>query len=224
MNTTRTIFGACAVVVTACAVGTASGQNTVDPTLFNFFANTGVDDPAGLTNQINVSSRIFGSDNPEDAFGNNDGAVEGNSFLFGDGNPVGTNNTIEWITSSAVTITGLRFQGGAAGPDAGDPRRIMQLAFIADQNNNGILLNQFGAPDDPILFNDPNFGDTGDGGTGDITYTFAAVTANRFGLLVQNQDGGGARIGEVDAVIPEPGSMLLCGLSAVVLGLRRRRA
>jgi len=206
-----------ALAFSLSAAGSGSAQDTVDEFLFNNVAD------GGLVMTVNASSALGccgGPDDPREAFGQASGPIEGGSFLFGDGLPAGTDNTIEWFTSSAVQISGLRFQGGANGVGGGDPRRIMQLAFAADVNNNGNLF------DDPVLFNDPDFGDTGDGGPGVITYIFAGgpVSANHFGLLVESQEAnGGPRIIEIDAVVPEPGSALACALGAVAIGLRRRR-
>jgi cysteine-rich repeat protein len=92
----------------------------VHPVLFNATTNDpAVDQPPGLGTNFSVSSAHNGSDTPEDAFGNEDGAVEPGTFIFGEGGTADNGNEtlgdggetvdfIEWQTTQPVTVLGYQ--------------------------------------------------------------------------------------------------------------------
>jgi cysteine-rich repeat protein len=99
--------------------------SVVNPDLFNSDQNVlvdpPVDQPPGLVTTIDFSSAQGDSDDPEDAFGNGDGDIEPNTFIFGEGATADNGNEIlgdggetvdflEWTTSSPVEIRGYHLQ------------------------------------------------------------------------------------------------------------------
>jgi hypothetical protein len=182
------------------------------------------DEPAGLVTSVTASSALDvggGPDDPREALGQAGGPVEPGSFLFADNTGgAGVNNTLTFNTGSPLTLAGLKVQGGANGASVGDPRRISLLELRADTDGDGDFT------DEVALFSDADFADTGDAGPGFEQYTFADTTASAFQLTVQNQEGLGARLLEIDAIlgIPEPGTLSLMALGGLGLLSRRRRA
>lgn len=195
---------------------TGSGQ-FVDQNLLNSATNntTEGDEPPGLVSSISVSSRLSGNDDPADAFGNNNGPVEPFTFIFADGLGAGTVNTLDFTTSIPITLMGLEFNGGGNG-GAADPRRILALNVLVDLDNNGTF--------EMTLYSSSNFPDPGI----QILPFSSPVTASRFRLEIQNEDNGsfgGPRVTEINALVPEPGTVALCafGLGLVVWKSTRRR-
>ncbi len=170
-------------------------------------------------NFTSATNPYGGSDDPKEAFGKNTGPIEPGTFIFNDGSPTGTQDHLTFGTVSPVTLAGIELTGGAAGPDAGDPRRISNVELTYDSNHDGVI-----DTGDTTLHLDDNFPDTGDGGTGVADYIFpSSITSDLFQLTVGQQDGNGPRITEIDAIVPEPASLALAGFSAVGLLVRRRR-
>jgi cysteine-rich repeat protein len=113
----RPFFWLAASLVWGALAAPAFG--VVNPFLWNATTNDpGVDEPPGLGTGYVVSSRNLGTDTVEDAFGNQDGVDEPETFIFGDdggpdnGNQVlGDGETvdyIEWQTTSPVVVVGYR--------------------------------------------------------------------------------------------------------------------
>lgn len=186
----------------------------VNPILLNASTNllSENDEAPGLVTSFAVTSALAG-DNPADAFGNNNGPVEGNTFLFAD-NGAGT-DTIQFTTASPVTLAGLQILAGASGPTAGDPRRIGQLSIEGDLDNNGSF--------ETTLFTVADFPDQA---SPNLFLFNQIVTASRFQVTVQGIDSSGPRIAEINAIlpaaVPEPAMMSLLGLAGLALVRRRR--
>jgi cysteine-rich repeat protein len=102
----------------AARAGAPLPPGVVHPILWNAASNVApVDEAPGLSTGFTASSAVFGTDIPEDAFGNGDGAVEPNTFIFGDGGTGDNGNAIlgdggetvdfiEWQTTSPTTVLG----------------------------------------------------------------------------------------------------------------------
>ena len=202
--------------LTTIVVGLSSlaSAQMVAPNLLNNTDNGAGDEPAGLVNFVSASSRLGGVDDPREIFGRNTGPIENGNFYFADA-AVGTIHTVDFSTASAVFLNGLQVIGGAAGPQGQDARRIMSITFFADLDNNGSF--------ETTLFTDANFPDTGDGGSGMQTYSFGGIMASSFRLAVEAQDGPGARLTEVNAVVPEPGALALVVAGGLLLARFARR-
>jgi cysteine-rich repeat protein len=90
----------------------------VHPLLWNAATNQpGTDEAPGLGTSFTASSSVFDSDAPEDAFGNQDGPTEPDTFIFGDTGTVDDGNAtlgdggetvdfLEWQTTSSTTVLG----------------------------------------------------------------------------------------------------------------------
>lgn len=197
--------------------------NYLDRVLFNAASNSLVttatgqtDEGPGVVTGYTVSSAL-GGDNPADAFGNNDGPIEPNTFLFADGGVPDNGNMImgdggetvdfiRWSTPSLVALAGYRL---TLGGDGAAPDRDTEL----------VRFSIGGTPVD--LFDN-------DGFDGEVTRLFAGgVTWGRdFEIAFTRRTPAGGRIFEIDAIVgvPEPGSLMLLGVAAAGLTLRRRRS
>lgn len=189
-----------AVVLTfvICVGVTASfaHASTLDEVLFNATTNTGGDDPAGLGTGFASSPPLGGTDLVEDAFGNNDGPIEGDTFLFADGPTVDNGNnvmgdggeTVDWMswqTTQTVVLEGYRVGLGSEG--------------AAHGYNRGTELFSFSVAGEQDDFFDDN-GQT----TGPVDRMFAIPqVGTSFGINLTRRTEGGPRIGEIDAIVPD---------------------
>jgi cysteine-rich repeat protein len=104
----------------ATPASTGTPDSVVHPNLFNAVTNeVGVDEQPGLATNFSASSAQAGADTIEDAFGNQDGAIEPGTFIFGDGGvPDNGNQTLgdagetvdflDWETTEPVEILGYQ--------------------------------------------------------------------------------------------------------------------
>lgn len=201
------------------------GNAIVDTTLFNATTNNvgEGDEPAGLALNFGVSSALAG-DTVQDVFGNNNGVIEPNSFIFdGGGVADNGNNTfdagletidfISWDTLSPVSIAGFEiiFSADTLGPHAF--RGTEMLNFLVE----GVVV-------DTIDLNG-----YGTGGSVAIQRIFGggALVGDDFEVQLTRSTLEGPRLFEINAiVVPEPSSVALLAIGAVVLGLfaRKRRS
>lgn len=176
-----------------------SRADQIDTTLFNATTNSGGDEAPGLGTGFSVSSSVGGTDDPQGAFGNNDGPIEPSTFIFGDGGTTDNGNgtmgdggetvdTISWSTTSPVLITGYRFDISG---DGGGASRGTDL----------VRFNSAGEADD---FWDANFS------SGATNRTFAIPQiASSFSINTTRSSTAGPRINEIDAIVPDslPGTL-----------------
>ena len=150
------------------------------------------DEGAGLGSGYTFSSAVLGgADTVRDAFGGNHGAVEPESFIFGDGGTVNNGNFvfgdagetvdfIQWHTAQPLSLTGFRI--GLSG-DGGSPNRDTALVrFLVE----GVEVD---------LFDNNGF-------NGDVTRLFGggAALADDFRIEFTRTSGSGGRIFEIDAI------------------------
>ena len=194
----------------------------LDRLAFNAVSNTltgrglaAIDDEGpGLVISGSVSLGI-GSDGFADVFGNNNGAIEPDNYIFADGGAVDNGNGIfgdggeavdflEWHTATPLMLAGFRL--GSSG-DGGGPARATELVrFFVE----GVEVD---------LFDNNAF-------AGDVTRLFSggAVTGDDFRIEFTRTTVNGGRIFEVDAItVPEPSAALSLLLGAGLLASRRRR-
>ena len=184
------------------ATGTAAAPVTafLDRIAFNDSTNSltgrggaGKDDEgAGLGFGYTFSSAVVGgADTVRDAFGGNHGAIEPESFIFGDGGAVDNGNLtlgdagetvdfIEWHTAQPLSLAGFRIGLSGDGPN---PNRDTELVrfFI-----EGVEVD---------LFDNNGF-------DGDVTRFFAGGTAlaDDFRIETTRTTGSGGRVFEIDAI------------------------
>jgi cysteine-rich repeat protein len=169
----------------------------VHPLLFNSDQNVPpVDQPPGLVTSISASSPQ-GGDQPEDAFGNGDGAVEPDTFIFADGGTADsgdgtfsdgdeTVDFLEWTTESPVGILGYHLVLTQLDPAAG--RTTQLVRFII----NGVERDSFdndgatGADNATILEVSRPFG--------------ALLTGSIVRIELTRTSSFGPRIHEIDAL------------------------
>lgn len=205
------------------AIVTSTAGAVVDPDIWNAVTNGGGDQPAGLSTNITASSKVEGIDTPEDAFGNNNGLVEGDNFMFGNegtndngdnlaGNGGETVDFIEWHTTSLIQLEG--YQVGVAGDNGGveDATRSTELVRLLVEGN---LV-------DTIDLN-------GHSGAFLRLFSGGAVIGDDFRIEFTRHNGS-QRIFEIDAVnavvVPEPGAcgMLLVGVAWLLCRRWHRRS
>lgn len=198
------------------ALTTDTSAAVVNTTIFNATTNTGGDEAAGFSFNF-THSALVGGDTPEDAFGNNDGGVEGSTVLFADGGTAdNANNTfgdggetvdfIQWNTTSKVQLNGYEVQLDGDGGVQGAARSTQLIRFFV----NGNLVDIFDA--------------NGFSGTFDRLFAGGSVVGNIFRIeLTRSTSGvsdGGPRLLEVNAlnalVVPIP-QALPAGVSLLSL-------
>lgn len=193
----------------------------LDSIIFNAQTNSGGDEAAGLGLNYAASSVVNGIDTVQDAFGNNDGAVEPSTFIFGDTGSVGDNDNntldvgletidfISWDTNMPVTLAGYQLDLFSDGPN--NPMRGTELfAFYVDNVLTDLLdMNAASGAFTRIFENGP-------------------VRGSSFRVeLTRSVSTHGPRISEINAVVvPEMGSIMLValmttGLAATAIGRRR---
>jgi len=223
INTTRTNgAGPRILEIDAIVPDPFPANSIVDPFLFNAVTNiVGEGDEApGLSTNF-VTSLAFGGDNPEDAFGNNNGAIEPNTFLFADGGVADNGNnvfevgpetvdSIAWDTTSPVLIRGYEivFGGDSFGPHGFRGTELVNF-LVEGVVVDTIDLNGYGA------------------GAAAIQRVFAggSLTGDNFEVQFTRSTTAGLRLFEINAIVPEPTSMalLLIGTVGICLMPRRRR-
>lgn len=196
----------------------------LDRIAFNASSNTaytgqsGDDEAPGMAGSFTSSPLVAGgADDVEGAFGNNNGPIEPNDTIFGDGGTPDNGNGVmgdggefvdffDWDTATPITLAGFRISlsGDGASPD----RDTQLIRFLVE----GVEVD---------LYDNNGF-------DGDVTRLFAGgpVTGDDFRIEFTRTTAAGGRIFEIDAIlgvpVPEPSTAAL-GLAAVALTLRRRR-
>lgn len=218
INLTRQNIGPRIKEIDAIVPDAPPPQAFVDPILFNATTNGPGDEPAGLGLNFASSASIPG-DTIEDAFGNSDGGIEPDSFIFSDAG-VGDNRnntfdvgaeTIDFISWSLVRPYELYgYQIDLRGDTPGNPsfRGTELLRFYVD----GVLV-------DAIDLNDY-------AGSLDRIFAGGPVTGDDFRIELTRTSDGGPRIVEINAIVPEPTTLAmlaLAGLCAFTKGRRRTR-
>lgn len=167
--------------------------STVDSVLWNATTNGAGDEPPGLSFNFSTSPPLFGTDQVQEAFGQNAGPIEPGTFLFSDtGTPDNGNQTlgdggetvdsIGWNTTVPVVVNGYRVGLGAEGPP-GYNRGTQLFAFFSAGE-----LDDF-------------FDDNAQSGTVDRYFSIPQV-AGRFDINLTRQNVG-PRISEIDAIVPD---------------------
>ncbi len=176
-----------------------AGLPFLDRLAFNAATNTytgrgaaGRDDEGpGMASGFSVSSRVLGTDTVEDAFGNRNGAVEPEDFIFGDGgepdngdllvgNGGETVSFIQWHTSQPLTLAGFRLILSGDGPSSNRDTEMVQLLVEGEVvdcfDNNGF--------------------------DGAVSRFFAdgAVTGDDFRIEFTQTTSSGGRIFDIDAI------------------------
>ena len=180
-----------------------AGVQFLDRLAFNSAANTYTgrgaaardDEGPGPVTAFTVSSRVSGTDTVEDAFGNKNGTVEPESFIFGDsgsadnrdavfGNDGEEVSFIEWQTPSPLTLGGFRIVVSGDGPTAYRDTELVRFLV------NGEVVDCF----------DNN------GADGAVTRSFVdgAVTGTTFRIEFTRTTATGQRIFDVDAITAAP--------------------
>lgn len=202
------------------ALTSAAFAQTINPTLLNATSNVvgEGDEPAGFSTNFVRSSAIGNIDDPEGAFGNNNGPIEGTTFIFGDGgaadngdNIIGNGGeavyTLSWDTTSPITLAGIELAFGAGEPGRGN--RGTQLWEVSIEGNVVASGDANGTDIGQVSFGGDVFGDN----------FLLRITGS------VNDPSAGPRISEINAVVPvpEPATMGLVGLGMIGLLTRRRR-
>ena len=195
--------------------------NYLDRVVFNASTNgawTGqapADETFGIASGFSVSSRVGGSDTVEDAFGRRNGAIEPESFIFGDGGVPDNGNLIlgdgetvdfiQWTTATPINVAGFRLSLSGDGLTAARDTELVR--FLVE----GMEVD---------LFDNNGF-------DGDVSRLFAggAVVGDDFRIEFSRTTDAGGRLFEVDAItgVPEPSSALLGMFGGLLLVRRRRR-
>ena len=149
------------------------------------------DEGPGLATGFTVSSAVLGTDTVEDAFGNKNGAVEPESFIFGDGgtpdngdqvvgNDGETVDFIAWHTTAPITLAGFRVN--LSGDGNSNARDTEMVQFIVE----GQVVDCF----------------DNHGFDGVVTRVFAdgAVTGDDFRIEFTRTMPWGGRVFDVDAI------------------------
>ncbi len=178
---------------------TPAGGTFLDRLAFNAETNTytgrgpaGRDDEGpGLASDFTFSSRVLGTDTVEDAFGNRNGAVEPEDFIFGDGGEpdnddrvVGNGGEmvdfIQWHTGQPLTLAGFR----------------LILSGDGTLSNRDTEMVQFLVEGEVVDCFDNN------GFDGAVTRLFAdgAVTGDDFRIEFTRTTSSGGRIFDIDAI------------------------
>jgi len=181
------------------AVVAAPSAFLTNTVVFNAASNTGGDDPAGLSTNF-TSSALTSGDTIEDAFGNNNGGVEGATLIFANGgvadngdNIFGTGGEtvdfIAWETTSPVTLLGYRviLRGDISGDAGEDSDRTTELVRFYV---NGVRRDIF----DANAFN----------GTFYRLFDVGLVTGDSFRIEFTRRTTLGGRVEEIDALVPVP--------------------
>ncbi|MBN9691791.1 MAG: CotH kinase family protein [Verrucomicrobia bacterium] len=189
-------------------------SNFLDRLLFNAVDNSLVgrksaardDEGPGTASGFRVSSRLGGVDTPEDAFGNANGPIEPESFIFED-NGVPDNGNADW-GDGGETVDFLEWQVADEIPLAG-----YRLELVGDGASNG----KFRSVERVRLFVDGEVADEFDNQAfnGVILRTFAdgIRRGRQFRLEFTRSSTGGPRVVEVDALVapetPPAGELVL---------------
>ena len=158
-----------------------AGTTFLDRLAFNAPTNTytgrggaGRDDEGpGATADFTFSSRVLGTDTVEDAFGNKNGAVEPEDFIFGDGGEPDNGDTIagnggelvdfiQWRTLAPLTLAGYRLTLSGDGVTSQRDTELVQFKVegqVADtydtNGTDGTLTRMF--VDGPVTGDDFRF-------------------------------------------------------------------
>jgi cysteine-rich repeat protein len=169
----------------------------VHPLLFNSDQNVPpVDQPPGLVTSISASSPQ-GGDQPEDAFGNGDGAVEPDTFIFADGGTADsgdgtfsdgdeTVDFLEWTTESPVGILGYHLVLTQLDPAAGRTTQLVRFIINGVERDSFDNVGATGADNATILEVSRPFG--------------ALLTGSIFRIELTRTSSFGPRIHEIDAL------------------------
>ncbi len=212
----------CGAVVCLLVFSQASNAAVVNTDILNADSNGAGDEAPGETDATSFSiSSAVGDDNPADAFGNNDGTIEPNTFIFGDGGVVDNGNDIfgdggetvdfiEWHTNSPIQLGGLNIElGGDALVDGAN--RSTELIRVLVEGVEVALFDNNGAAAFP---------------TG-VDIIFPSVIGDDFRVEFTRTTEPGGRIFEINAldasVVPEPASLMLLGMGVCLTVCRRQR-
>ena len=178
--------------------------NAATNTLTGRGAAASDDEGPGLATNFTVSSRVLGTDTVEDSFGNRNGAVEPEDFIFGDsgvpdsgnlvmGDAGETVDFIAWHTTQPVSLAGFRI--GLSGDGASSNRDTELVRFLV----GGIEVD---------LFDNNGF-------DGAVTRIFSegAIVGEDFRIEFTRTGGSGPRVFQIDAItgplVPLNGEMVI---------------
>lgn len=197
MASGRLILGAWLTAALVLGGATVEAGVVVNSTLFNAETNVAPpDESPGQGYNFTATSRVLGTDDPEGAFGNNDGAVEGGSFIFGDaltadngngtlGDGGETVSQLSWNTRQNVLVAGMRVQADSDGAGSSFSRGTQLMGLNVQGEQDRLYDNNAANGPVDLLFTIPQLGNT-------------------FSLQTTRQLTTGERIVEVDAIVPDP--------------------
>lgn len=168
--------------------------NAASNTLIGRSASVRDDEGPGRAVGFQVSSLVQDTDTPEDAFGNANGAVEPESFIFGDGGVSDNGNQI--LGDEGETVDFISWQLPEGIPLAGY-RLTLSGDGTAQQNNRSAELVRFLVDGDEVdLFDNQAF-------NGSVNRVFAGGTrvGSDFRVELTRTTSGGPRLLEIDALI-----------------------
>ena len=186
---------AAAVLALAASLPAGAGEGSDDTTAPGGYEEPVRDDEGpGRAVGFQVSSLVQDTDTPEDAFGNANGAVEPESFIFGDGGVSDNGNQI--LGDEGETVDFISWQLPEGIPLAGY-RLTLSGDGTAQQNNRSAELVRFLVDGDEVdLFDNQAF-------NGSVNRVFAGGTrvGSDFRVELTRTTSGGPRLLEIDALI-----------------------
>lgn len=159
-----------------------------------------------------------------------------NNVTFFNAGNAGDLGFVNFSTSSAIAVNGIRLFAGSDGPTLNFRRSMQAFRFYADSDNDNVWEQLVGLSINVNYALEP--GNAAAGNLLELTFNFSGpVTSSKWRYEVNQgvsrDQFDGVRVQEIDALtdavtnaVPEPGSLALVGLAFGTAGFvaRRRRA